>query len=339
MRAGDDLEVRLFRPGDEQASLDLFNRVFSVDPHTGEPRSMGHWRWRFLDNPVGAVHYALAFNAEGEAVAQFGGIPVRTAIRGERRTCVQLADHMVDPRYRRGLKRQGIFAKTAMEMAKTYGGSGPDEDSIFFGYPVPANWRIGQRVLRYRFVRLMNFLIWSVPPKRDWAVRSDIELRNVTRFGEEVEDLWAAWRDRLTVATERTSAYLNWRFADCPDTHYELIEARDARGDLRGFIVLRAGGLHDDTAMLMEWLSHPRDDATRLALLEEACRFVDRTEGVHRLATWYPESCPEFAWLHSLGFLIEASPRILSARCYDPTITIDLLRRSWYMTPGDIDFL
>ncbi len=339
MKTGDDFEVRLFRPGDEQASLDLFNRVFGEDPHTGQPRTMDHWRWRFLDNPVDAVHYALAFNESGQAVAQFGGIPVRTAIRGEHRTCVQLADHMVDPEYRRGLKRQGIFARTAMEMAKTYGGSEPDQDSIFFGYPVPANWRIGQRVLRYRFVRLMNFLTWQVEERRPYPIPNGIEIRPTERFGDEIGDLWLAWRERLLVATERTPDYLNWRFADCPDTRYEIVEARGPGDRFRGFAVIRRGGLKEDDATLLEWLSYPGDEEARLALLEHAVQFVERQDDLKRLTTWYPENCPEFGWLNGMGFRVEASPRILSARCYDSSIHVDFLREHWYMTPGDIDFL
>jgi hypothetical protein len=49
------------------------------------------------------------------------------------------------------------------------------------------------------------------------------------------------WNTGGTISVARNAAYLNWRYFQHPQTHYEMLTARDQSG-LRGYLVLHTDG-------------------------------------------------------------------------------------------------
>ena len=73
----DPITIRAYRPGDEHGLLTGYNAVFP------KPRSLAHWNWQFRDNPVGAVHIAVAEHEEHGIVGAYTSMPVRVRMEGE----------------------------------------------------------------------------------------------------------------------------------------------------------------------------------------------------------------------------------------------------------------
>ncbi len=186
-------EIREYRPGDEHAILETFNRCFAeVDP-TFQPRSLEDWRWTYLENPSGWRIY-LAVTEDGRVISQYAGMGQRVLLNGEPAKFSQAVDSMTDPAFRRGLKKPGFFVLTGYPYAENYGGPPPDGDVVMWGLPVPPAWRIGKTYLDYELIRNQNK--WVLERDRFRPPASDgREVAEVTEFPDDVEALFAAFAE------------------------------------------------------------------------------------------------------------------------------------------------
>lgn len=324
--------VHPYRPGDEVRIIDLFQRVFGV------VRSLDHWRWKFQANPVGHYYMRLAETPAGEVVGQYVGLPAR-AIYGERtRIFTQIIDVAVDPRFRRGLKRPGLFGTLADAYIDDYLASG--KVSIGYGFPTPEALRIGQRVAGYvplhPVIRLVLDLDGRESKRRSWRSRR-LSVEPIDRFGDEVDQLWERTGSGLGVATIRDSRYLNWRYVDCPDVRYTALAARRwFNGDLAGMAILRLGVGDQPIACLVDWLVPPGDTTTADLLLHH-CERRSREAGMTQLQAWFPPS----AWPHRLllerGYRLEPTLYHLVALTKVPDVSLEWVDQHWYYTMGDSD--
>lgn len=83
----------------------------------------------------------------------------------------------------------------------------------------------------------LGLLLMSRTP----ATAADIEVRAVTAFGDEYDDLWLRCRASFTTCVRRDARYLRWKFLACPFRSYRVLEARKA-GTLMGYAVIREEG-------------------------------------------------------------------------------------------------
>lgn len=312
----------------------LFNRVFRTPADSRPPRSPAAWDWRYRGDPI-ASHSSVAVDREsGRIVAHVGGLCMPTWCRGRVRPTALSVDNMVDPEWRRGLKRMGLFARLVNHWVDSWFGC--DRDFLAWGFPTHDNFRIGQRFSKYSLVRPLNVLV----AEDLGAVREShpgVRVRLSSRLDPELDALWERSRAGMEMGVVRDHAYLQWRYAEHPETHYELLEARDARsGALRGLAVLRDGGLAEDALMLVDWLVPLEDEAAAAGLRSAVAeRAIEADAGV--LLTWFPEGVPWFERFQRKGFHVRFTPLIHVARSWDRSVRISELRRDFYATLGDID--
>ncbi|HKE01679.1 MAG TPA: GNAT family N-acetyltransferase, partial [Planctomycetota bacterium] len=152
------ISIREYRPGDEASIVDCMRRVFGAGTPEGRERTLEHWQWEFAKNPTGLWRILVAVDdaAGGKVVGQYAGVPIRMFDRGRVTIATQGVDSMVDPAYRGGLKRPGLFATLGMEWESRFVRS--DVDPLLYGIPVPVAWRIGNAFLRYEVVRTQPVL-------------------------------------------------------------------------------------------------------------------------------------------------------------------------------------
>ncbi len=332
------LTIRQYEPGDETKILALFNRVFGDQaPDDFHVRSLEHWTWKYRQNPAGIIDLFLAFNAEGDCVGQYAGVPNRFLMQGEQYFSSQSVDSVTDPKFRRGLQRPGLFVNLGYEYAETFGGK--HRDVIMYGYPVPHHYRIGNKYLKYHLIRGINFLVkehllgyGAEPPNQE------VEVVTVDRFGPDVDALWERTKGEFGASHVRDAAYLNWRFADHPDIDYTLLLAKDRKtGEARGIAALRDGGYATEIVSLIEWLVPFEDQATEDMLLHRAYELT-RDIGKQLLVAWFPEATPHFERFQKThDFYVSFTPYIQVVRPYESAVTIEWLRANWYQTMGDMD--
>ena len=332
-----DFEIREYRPGDEHRILDLFNRTFaSVDPGF-VPRTLASWRWQFLANPSG-WRIQLCFTKDGALVSQYAGIRQRALLDGAPASFCQGVDSMTDRAYTRGLKKPGLFVLTGYPWARAYGGPPPDKETVCWGWPVPAAWRIGRAYLGYQMVRPQPKL--SAPPHEVRARRrAGIELEEPERFPADVEALFRRAAAPHRAIAVRDRAQLDWRFCEHPERRYRLALARRA-GELQGLAVYGQGAFdgEEDQGLVCDWLVAPGEEAAgetlRAWLAERAL-----AGGAARLVAAFPDSCTEWLAFQRAGLLVTPSRYFVVSRTFLRHVSMSWLRRHWYYTLGDTDLV
>jgi hypothetical protein len=329
-------EIREYRPGDEHAILETFNRCFAqVDP-TFVARSMEEWRWQYLDNP-GGWRIWLAITEDGRVISQYAGIGQRMLIDGAPGKFSQAVDSMTDPAFRRGLKKPGFFVLTGYPYAENYGGPPPEGDTIMWGLPVPPAWRIGKTYLEYGMIRTEGKLVAEPDFFRPGAAGA-LEAREVDAWPDDVDALFARVAEGRGAIAIRDRDHLEWRFRKRPDYTYDVAEVRGG-GDLLGLAIWRAGTFDgDDDGLIADWLVDPARPEAAAALAAWA---MERTNAVgrERLTTVIPDTAPEYLDLQGRGFRVRPTRYFLVGRSYSKRHDLRWAYKHWYYTLGDTDLV
>lgn len=332
-----DLTIRWYQPGDEHAILKTFNLVFrEVCGPSYVDRQLPAWEWAYLQNPAGH-RISLAVAADGTIASQYAGMPMRVDTPWGEQIFVHCVDSMTHPQWRQGLKAKSLFVETCMPFwahCKEIG------DALFYGFPVDAAFRIGQRYLKYHEMCVVDFLIRdrALPPL---AMPADIQVERLAAIPGDVDALYAAVRRDKLCLLQRDHRYLHWRYVQTPSrADYEIWTARRA-GQLCGLMVLKPDqGLAPDSATICDWLVPEADTAALDALLAVATR---RQQEGHRerLIAVFPQWSPEWRALEARGFVKTPSAtwhqRRLIHNVNIPAITPEFLANAWWFTLGDSD--
>lgn len=335
----DDILVRPYRQGDEQAVLDLFNEVFAEDDPNFHPRSLAQWRWEFLENPAG-TQVVLGVERTGRVIAQYACLPARVNLRGQDVCAGQGIDSVVHRDYRRGLKREGAFLKVAKFYFDHYGV--PEVNAFGYGFPNKKAYRIGTKLLGYAPIaapvttiarNLFNFRDDSEVGRCADATGAIVEL---SRFDAESDALWARLEPELPMAIRRTAAYLNWRYVTIPGVRYRAFALLERDGSYRACWVVRPNWMGPPILALPELMVDPKDVGAIARALEHVVALARET-GQPRVETWIPPISPVYDAILARGFKAEDSPFNLCLKIYDPALDAAWARAHWYYTIGDSD--
>src|SRR5664280_331763 len=102
-----DIVFRTYRPGDETAINDGFNRVFGVN------RSLDEWRWKYPAKPEG-FWILLACDSNGTLLVHYGVIPVRLQAGAVTFRGGQIVDVYSVEGVRQGLATARTFIQTVL---------------------------------------------------------------------------------------------------------------------------------------------------------------------------------------------------------------------------------
>lgn len=332
------VQIRPYRPGDEEGILALFNEVFSETDPTFRPRPMEHWRWQFAENPLGHDTF-VAQEEGGRIVGTYTSIPGRWRLMGREVRAAQAVDTCVHARYRRSLKREGLFLRLAGAWFDHFGR--PDRDPIVWGLPNPQAFRIGTRRLDYRPVhsplRSLNrnfdaaWIEWL-----EAGTREPLSVREVAEVPSGADELFERTLGREAFVQVRDASYLRWRYLRCPTRRYRLLEARSADGALRGLLVLLDRWGVRPITPLVDWIVAGDDTEAQRALLLAAARRA-AAAGSSCLETWVPLWSSHAKTLRALGFADDDSPFHLCIRVFGPPIDETWARDHWFVQMGDSD--
>jgi GNAT superfamily N-acetyltransferase len=307
-----------------------------AQPHDADAPSVARWwNWRYLARP-GRNHSQVAIErATGRIAAHVGGLALSTWTPAGPRTTTLSVENMVAPARRAGLARVGVFARTVNAWVDTW--FGRERDFVAWGFPSNENFRIGQRFCKYSLLRPVSILWRSV--RRDDGGSACLDVRVRDEAPRDADALWREVRTELGYAVERTAEHLRWRYELQPSRRHVFLVARDpTNARLRGIAVLRAGGFDATAALVSDWIVGRRDEPVARELLAAAEEWAS-AHGLGTLVTWFPESSTWFERFQELGFRVRYTPILSVARSWDGAIPIEVLRREFHMTPGDIDWV
>lgn len=295
--------IRSYRAGDETEILALCERIF------GSQLSLKRWRWRDLENPAGQAIVFVAEKKEGcGLVGHISAIPTDLKVGNFSRKGFFLVDSGVDPLFR----GKGISAALTIMVSKR---SCAEDGGLGFGLPneqayLPTlktgplklftmslflkvlNWpKVLNARLRPAFLaNAIGALFQRFGQRRQCRNREGLAIEDVTRFGEQVDDLWQRVAHRFAISAIRKATALNWRYFDCPDSPYRAL-AVSRNGQWQGYIVitiLKKWGLRLGT--LVDLFFDP-DCAPAGELLIDQAEARLRADGAEAL--WCVFACPE----------------------------------------------
>lgn len=344
------LEVRLYRPGDEQAILALYHAAFD------QPMTIEDWRWKYLQNPAGPPLIALGWHA-GCLAVNVCASPRRFWVNGQEARAAHWSDMIIAPQYTQGLGGARLMMHTGKTWLAAYTQSG----RVDFGYglPVPRFKDLSKKIWNYAEVtaapqlvhllhpayalrrwlraapRLQTALLrLSLPPAPLYARREECApLCRLHTFDARFDRLWADLAPRFKIAAVRDAAHLSWRYA--PREYIKLAAATPRQAE--GYIVCRVVEQEGwRVGLIADLLA--REEQTAQALLSAALTFF-RRGGAALARAWSLPHDPAHPAYRRAGFLPRPSPYALLAGGYTPLVPAVLLASAfaWQLAFGDAD--
>ena len=304
-----------------------FERVF------GEARSPALWRQIYRASPDGTVG-VVSLDGANAVVGHYGATLHRFVGMGRDGVVLgQIRDVFTHPAARgAGSGRGSLFARLGHGFQERFGGR---DVNVIFGFPSERHFRLGARLLGYR--QLAGLTIWEreVPPPVNIAAGRLGALVPVARFGDEVDTLWAHRPATDTMATPRTAAFLNWRFAPRLDRNYRRYRYDSFLIDgMAGYAVVAYDG-HE--ARLADFRL-PDDPDLQRDMWRQLLDRMGRAS-VRRLTLLASSAVPETNRLPSLGCVAQANelPWVPAYVPYEPEWRDSELGMLFHLTMADGD--
>jgi GNAT superfamily N-acetyltransferase len=162
------------------------------------------------------------------------------------------------------------------------------------------------------------------------------EIREVERFGDEIDQLWNRTSHKFKVIVKRDQRYLNWRFSDNNQLDYRnFICIRD--GETKGYIVLRRPDpIEEDIGIIVDLYADPEDYETIEILISHAIDFFSKDVTVIECAT----SQKEYQKILSQKGFIKMEKTVPIFYCMDSRLRNKLAEwnDSWFLTKADHDW-
>jgi len=160
------------------------------------------------------------------------------------------------------------------------------------------------RVLEGRSVphplSLAGWLVQPIFGLRIKDVRSDnLDIRTVESFDSSFDELWSTIAKSRTASIIKNAAYLNWRYATCPDRLYRCLAAY-RRKKLEGFVIMRTIGPRRGS-VLFELLARDDNPEIMKALLLHASRELGM-ERIGHITALFSAGSVAAAVLKEVGF-------------------------------------
>jgi len=330
----DGLFLRAYRDKDEDAILEMFREVFKAD------RKIGHWYWKFRDNPFGAYRIAEAFAADRTLAGHYSGYPVPFhASAGREFLSYQIGDIMTRPGFRQvGLANTSVLGRlTDYFHHKFCLGSVP----FMYGFVAGNHKRFGERFLRYTYMSGVPYYVLAPAGSRlnvkgrAAAFLSGFSVKPVTEMTPEFDIFFREVSEAYGLLVKRDAAYLKWRYLDCPDNRHTLFAARRL-GRLAGWGVFSR---RDDALIWGDALFRKRTDVRAVRILLDHV-LTHLGSDVARIEAWFS---PVPRWwtklLSDLGFRVIDEPNKLvsGVTIFDRSFSLEWIQENLYYTMGDSD--
>ncbi len=220
------------------------------------------FEWQYRSNPY-LSDYAFFLLEQGSALYGYiGMVPLDYKINGQTARLNMYANLLVDERVR-SLGLGTLLIQRAMQAKSPAAISGYTPKS-FPIYQKLGDWKALGNFYRYVFFfnpdAVKKLLPDSVSSRGSDSDRGDPALQSkddgiasllsvarndrslsfepITAFDSSFDEFWKNARNRYVITVERTSAYLNWRYANHPHFNYEMRVAKKD-GQIIGYVIYR----------------------------------------------------------------------------------------------------
>jgi hypothetical protein len=317
----EEVEFRLYAPGDEVAINRGFNEAFGLS------RPLREWEWKFAARPEGRW-ILVATGRGGEIVAHYGAVPVRFQVDGEALRAGQPVD--VFCLRRPDLVHGMVFVRLVREFYRVFGA--PERLALLFGFPSERPLRLGKAKMSYGDPAPVPVWRRRAAGRRAWWTR------HTARQGFDaaaIDRLWERSAPRYPVATVRDAAWFRRRYTGRPGVEYTHLSAWQ-RGEVRAWAVVR---LLDGMARWADLVWDGRDTRSLVAL-DEAVGRVARRWRAAEIEMWLANDAGAEEVFSTRGWTSAPHPHVkLSSLSFQPGVDGNDVVRRCYLTLGDSDLV
>lgn len=337
---------------DSESDLSAFKDCFE---RNGTPRTLDALRWQYFENPTKELLVDLAVSND-RIGAIYAVQPARVRVRGSTMLAAQSVDTLVDADFR----GRGLFTRMA---ASVYQRVRERDGAFVYGFPNASSAPGFFKKLGWLPLDPVPFLVkplrtaflasklplgrWlkQLPdlslPIRGGRLAPGQELRPVTKFGPALDGLWERFGSDVTIAVDRSAAYLEWRLMK-PGERYDCLGVHEG-SQLIAFCAYKTVDKHGGRiGYVVELLHDPGRHETGAALLAECLRRMAE-DGADAALAWSFRHSPNAEAYSNAGF-VQLPERLrpielhLGVRPLDDSLS-DLLgdRRNWYISYCDSD--
>ncbi len=221
---------------------DVRDEVLALWERNLERPSQERYKWLYEDGPA---REWVVRDDNSAAIGSMGMMGRSMSVFGELCQVGQPIDLNVDKRHRLGgpamqLQRRLTEAVDAGRIVLSYGLPNAQAEPVLrrVGYQVQGTmgrWtkplrvdnllveRFKNPLLRKVAASVVNTGLWLTAAETRRRRRAGVRAEIVDHFDDRFDRLWEAARDKYAIIGERSSDYLRWRFANCPDVRYRTL--------------------------------------------------------------------------------------------------------------------
>ena len=319
-------EVRVLQSSDAPAVCHLFEQVFK------QPMSPEQHSWKYRP----ATSCAVGVFLDGELLGHYGGLGVNISCKGKPARAVQIVDVMVSSAGRQGVRKQSPFFLAGREFLERF--IGYDNPYLLgYGFPSDRHMQLAVHMQLYAPVGRMFEISWPLPsPAAKLGLLHKLvrlDLTNLEKFKPALDTLWQHLRDDLPdfIAVEKDAAFIEWRYLEKPDQHYQLylLCGRLTDKPLAVMVLKQAA----DHMLLLDFVGPLRVLPTVLQVAQWQAQQLHFT----KLITWCSE---KFVRVFATGSASSKPlPITTPANIWTAGPTQEELINRWWLLPGDTDYL
>jgi hypothetical protein len=347
------ITIRPYKPGDEEAINNLFNRVFH------KSRTLQEWIWKFRDNPASKdpSEWIVVAERDGRVIGHYTSLAMEMKYGNRVITAGQPVDTIIDPSAKAGIK---LIGKLYDLHVKHNNGI-----ALFgFGFPNEAAYMVGKRFLGYKdlgeMIQLFKRLSMRTAFKRRFkrcpawiislfhnlskvfywfiiTVKSTdkcVVVKTVDAFDERINGFWNMVKNRYEITAVRNLPYLNWRYKN---GRYKIFIGEENE-EFVGYAVTKVEDCGDArVGYIMDILS--RDD--KIYPLLSGCLKFFIEQGVDYILCGLLRGDPLDMQLKRIGFKEHKEIKPIHVVVTPLTSEVDmeylLNQKNWHLTYGDTD--
>jgi GNAT superfamily N-acetyltransferase len=340
----------------DDAELENYRQCFIKN---GTERDLRNLQWLHQQN-LAATHSIYYAMQDNKVAAIYTAMPVVFLINGTRQKALQSIDTITDVDHR----GKGLFPKLAARLYKDAEAAGfelvygfPNENSapgffkklqwIPFG---EAPFLLKPLSLGYFFRKLLGRKsqdaladeqhVYKLPATKQ--VQKNTIISELATFDSAYDTLWMQVAAGISIAVDRSSGYMNWRYVTKPGANYSRCGIFE-NGHLKGIIVFTIKNKHNGRiGYIMELVYDPQRIDIGRQLLRYAAQ-ICRQEGSDTMLAWcFPHSfnykCFRAAGFFDLPVKLRPQHLFLGVRPFNQN-NKELIaeKTNWYISYSDSD--
>jgi hypothetical protein len=278
--------------------------------------NLAYWRWRYLNAPVGQSSVIIATRGS-QVVGRYALLYTLLMVKNKPLLAGLMSDLIIHPLEKSWQCYRGLIETHISEGKK-------DTLAFRFGIAPYRVMKLNKRMnvislgvlpIYFGFLNIPNILKgrsipyplslagWVMHPflglKTKEKKVSGVDIKPIESFDSNFDELWSDTNKKNFVGVIKNTAYLNWRYVQCPDCRYWRLAAY-RNNKLEGLIVFSVTGLRQGGCIL-ELLVRDDDPVIMRMLILRAFKTMDK-EGIGCITVSFPLKSITTVILRAFGF-------------------------------------